>query len=60
MQNNKPYSESSISEFERNKPIKTRKSLVELIKYVEKMQHFDKVEILKKLENIKQSLENGD
>lgn len=58
--NDNPYSPSSISEFERNKPVKTRKSLTNLIGSVEKMNHFDKVYILKELETIKTLLENGD
>lgn len=59
MENNNQYSESSISEFERNKPVKTRQSLVLLIKDVENMQTFDRIGILEKLKTIQNLLEHG-
>lgn len=54
------YSSSSISEFERNKPVKTMKSLNDLIRDIQEKQVVNKTDILNHLKEIKNLLKNGD
>lgn len=54
------YSSSSISEFERNKPVKTMKSLNNLIRDIQEKRVVNKDDILNHLKEIKNLLKNGD